>query len=504
MMQWNQRMRWISAVACAVALVASPLVAQQQTTQEQAAKGERLNRAPINKETLRVKLPRPVEKTLSNGLTVLIMEDHRFPLVTVSLNISGAGPVYEPADSAGLASMAANLLREGTKSRTSRQIAEEIDNLGATMNANAGFGSSAAVLNANGLSDNFDQWFGLAVDLLLNPTFPKEELDRQKQQSKVQLRQQRANPGFLRNERMQKAIFGSHPASVASATPESLDAITPEQLAKWHAERYVPQNAVMGIAGDVNATTTFAKLEKMLAAWKRTDLKEILPANPKPASAKRIYLVNRPGSAQTDLALASLSIDRRDADYYAFTVMNQVIGAGSASRLFKNLREAKGYTYGAYSNFQAIKWPGPWQATSQVRGEVTDGAMTEFLVEINRIRDELVPAQELDEVKRLIVAQFALGLEQPAAALNQAVIRKLYGFPDDYWDTYPDKIAAVTAADVQRVARKYINPGTLQIIAVGDGEKIKAVMEKYGPVEVYDADGNKVSSAAAASGGQNK
>src|SRR3970040_2111610 len=136
MLQLNKGMRWISAVACALALAAAPLVAQQ-VTQEQAAKGERLNRAPINKETLRVKLPRPVEKTLSNGLTVLIMEDRRFPLVSVSLNLSGAGAVFEPADLPGMASMTADMLREGTKSRSSKQIAEEIDNLGATMNANA-------------------------------------------------------------------------------------------------------------------------------------------------------------------------------------------------------------------------------------------------------------------------------------------------------------------------------------------------------------------------------
>ncbi len=501
MKMMNARMKSLAAILVALALLASPLGAQQQVTAEQAAKGERLNRAPVNKETLRVKLPRPVEKVLSNGLTVLIMEDHRFPLVAVSLNISGAGAVYEPADQPGLAGMTAQMLREGTKTRNARQIAEEIDNLGAVMNANAGFGSAASVFNANGLSDNFEEWFALATDLLLNPTFPEQELARLKQQSKVQLKQQRANPAFLRTERINKAIYGAHPAAVTAATEASVDAITPAALGQWHAERYVPQNSILGIAGDVNAAATFAKLEKMFAGWKRTGLKEQLPASPKPATEKKIFLVNRPGSAQTDLGLASLSIDRTHADYYAFVVMNQVVGAGSAARLFKNLREAKGYTYGAYSNFQAIKWPGPWQASSQVRGEVTDGAMTEFLYEIKRIREETVPAQELEEVKRLIVAQFALGLEQPANALNQAIVRKLYGFPDNYWDAYPDKIQAVTAADVQRVAKKYINPETLQIVAVGDAAKIKSVMEKYGPVEVYDTNGNKV--AAMASSGQN-
>lgn len=497
----NTRIKSFAAILAALVLLGTPLGAQQQVTSEQAAKGERLNRAPINKETLRVKLPRPVEKVLSNGLTVLIMEDHRFPLVSVSLNISGAGAVYDPAGMPGVADMTADMLREGTKTRSSKQIAEEIDNLGATMNANASFGSAATTFSANGLADNFDQWFALASDLLLNPSFPQEELDRLKQRTKVQLKQQRGNSGFLRNERMSQAIYGAHPASVTSATAESVEAITPEMLAKWHAERYVPQNALLGIAGDVDAAATFAKLEKVFAGWKRTDLQEQLPPNPKPATEKRIYLVDRPDSKQTDLALASLSIDRAHPDYYAFTVMNQIVGAGSAARLFKNLREAKGYTYGAYSNFNPLKWPGPWQATSQVRGEVTDGAMTEFLYEINRIRDEAVPAQELEEQKRLIVAQFALGLERATTALNQAMVRKLYNFPADYWDTYPDKIMAVTAADVMRVAKKYINPETLQIVAVGDASKIKSVMEKYGPVEVYDTDGNKAGMSDSSSGG---
>jgi zinc protease len=498
----NSRIRSLAALLAALALLGAPLAAQQQVPAAQAAQGERLNRAPINKETLRVKLPRPVEKVLSNGLTVLIMEDHRFPLVSVSLNISGAGAVYEPAGLAGLAGMTAQMLREGTKTRSARQIAEEIDNLGATMNASASFGSAASSFNANGLSDNFDQWFALAADLLLNPTFPEQELARLKQQTKVQLKQQRANPAFLRNERVSKAIYGAHPASITTATEASVDALTPAVLAQWHAERYVPQNSILGIAGDVNAAETFAKLEKIFAGWKRTDWKEVLPENPKPATAKRIYLVDRPGSAQTDLGLASLTIDRRHPDFFALTVMNQIVGAGAASRLFKNLREAKGYTYGAYSSFAPVQWPVPWQASSQVRGEVTDGAMTEFLYEIKRIREEAVPVQELEEQKRLIVAQFALGLEQPGVALNQAVVRMIYGFPEDYWDTYPDKIMAVTAADVQRVARKYIHPDALQVVAVGDASQIKSVLEKYGPVEVYDADGNKVR-AAGASPGQN-
>jgi predicted Zn-dependent peptidase len=173
-----------------------------------------------------------------------------------------------------------------------------------------------------------------------------------------------------------------------------------------------------------------------------------------------------------------------------------VLGAGAASRLFLNLREEKGYTYGVYSSFAASKFPGPWRAGGDLRTDVTEGAMNEFMKELNRIRDEKVPEKELDEARHAVVAGFALSLEQPTQVLQLAVERKIYGFPVDYWDTYPANIAAVSAADIQRVAQKYIDPQTMQVVAVGDASKIKAVMEKFGPVGVYDAQGKPENSKA--------
>jgi zinc protease len=456
------------------------------------SKVERKNRAPVSKDLLKVTLPRATEATLSNGLTVLIMENHRLPLISVQYNLSAAGPIFEPSNAPGLAGITAQMLREGTKTKSSVQIAEQMDLLGASVSAAAGFGSSSTVINASGLSDNFDQWLALTNDILLNPSFPADELNRLKQRLKAQLRQQRANPNFLSTETFNRAVYGSHPAAVVSATNESIDAITPEMLAKWQQERYTPQNAILGITGDVKASEIVPKLERLLGAWKKTDLKEMLPANPKPAAAKRVLLVNRPGSVQTTVSLGNIAIDRRDADYPALTVLNQVLGGGPASRLFLNLREEHGYTYGVYSNFTASKYPGPWRAGGDVRTDVTAGAMTEFYREFQRIRDEKVPASELEDAKRAIVASFALSLERPSELLGYAIVRKVYGFPPDYWDTYPAKIMAITADDVQRVARKYINPDSLQVVAVGDVTKIKSTMEKYGPVEVYDADGKKI------------
>ncbi|MBI4473256.1 MAG: insulinase family protein, partial [Acidobacteria bacterium] len=458
----------------------------------ESSKVERKNRAPVSKEILKVTLPRAVEATLSNEMTILIMENHRLPFISLQFNISAAGPIFEPADTPGLASVTAQMLRQGTKTKTSLQIADELARLGAAFSASSGFGSSATVINASGLSDNFEQWFALTNDILLNPSFNGDELNLMKQRLKAQLRQQRANPSFLSNETFSRAVYAAHPAAVVAATNESIDKMTPEMLVKWHRDQYAPQNAVLGITGDVRPSELVPKLEKWLAAWKKSDLKEVLPPNPKPASSKKVLLVDRPNSVQTSVMIGNISIDRRDPEYVPLTVANHILGGGPAARLFLNLREEKGYTYGVYSNFTALKYPGPWRAYGDVRTEVTADAMTEFFREFERIRNERVPAGELEEAKRSLVASFALSLESPAELLGYAIVRKIYGFPPDYWDTYPAKLMAVTAEDIQRVVRKYIDPENIQVVAVGDLSKIKAVMEKYGPVEVYDAEGKKV------------
>ncbi len=483
--------RWIPAAVLSAALALVPGAIAQEHAAE-TSKVERKNRAPVSKEVLKVTLPRATEATLSNGLTVLIMENRRLPLISLQFNISAAGPIFEPGDTPGLASMTAQMLRQGTKTRTSLQIADELARLGASFTASSGFGSSSTVINASGLSDNFEEWFGLANDILMNSSFPADELNLLKQRAKAQLRQQRANPTFLSNEAFSRAVYGSHPAAVVAATNESIDKMTPEMLAKWHREHYAPQNAVLGITGDVRAADLIPKLERWLAGWKKSELKEVLPANPKPATAKRVLLVDRPNSVQTSVTIGNISIDRRDPDYIPLTVANQILGGGAAARLFLNLREEKGYTYGVYSNFTALKYPGPWRAYGDVRTEVTAGAMAEFFREFERMRNEPIPAAELEEAKRSLVASFALSLESQSELLGYAVVRKIYGFPPDYWDTYPAKIMAATAADIQRVARKYIDPANIQVVAVGDVSKIRPVMERYGPVEVYDAEGKKL------------
>jgi zinc protease len=487
-----------AAIVAAAVLLALPAAAQQPGDKgSSVSKVVRLNRAPVSKDVLRVKLPKPYETTLPNGVRLLVLEDHRFPVVDVQLLILGAGAMEEPAELPGLASATAAMLEEGTRKRSSKQIAEETERLGAEIGFTAAFGGTVAQMNASGLSDNFDQWFALATDQLLHPAFPAEELSKLKQRLSVHLRQQRSSPQFLARERYSLAVYCGnpddrstcHPAALVSETPVSIEAMTTERLAAWHRERYVPQNAILAIAGDVQTKPLVETLTRALSEWKRTDLPDEPPPATKAIGERRVFLVDRPKSVQTTIWLGNIAIDRRDADYVPVVVANRVFGGGPAARLFLNLREEKGYTYGVYSNFTAVRYAGPWTASGDVTAGVTEGAMREFFHEINRLRDEAVPDAELDEARRAVVANFALSLEQPQRLLNYAVDRTIYSLPEDYWETYPAKISAVSAADAQRVAQKYLDPAKIQIVAVGDAKQVLPVFQKYGAVKVYDTQG---------------
>jgi predicted Zn-dependent peptidase len=213
-------------------------------------------------------------------------------------------------------------------------------------------------------------------------------------------------------------------------------------------------------------------------------------------SGAKITLIDRPGSVQTVLRLGTLGIDRTDPDYFAVLLADAVLGAGPQARLFLNLREDKGYTYGAYSTFGGTRFRGTWYSYAEVRTEVTAGAMEQFMIELNRLRDTPVSAEELENAKHSIIGGFALSLEQPQSLLNNIITQKLYNLPADYWDTYPQKVSAITAEDVQRVAKKYIDLNHLQVVAVGDAAKARDVLSKYGKVEVFDVDGKPVSGSS--------
>ncbi|HEX8844401.1 MAG TPA: pitrilysin family protein [Pyrinomonadaceae bacterium] len=448
-------------------------------------------RAPVNKEILKVSLPKAQEATLSNGLRVVLLESHRVPTFSMQMVVMSGG-LSDPSNHHGLAAFTATLLREGTQKRTSKDIAEQIDTLGGTLTANAGVSSFTSTVTTSGLVENLDQTLDLFADVVRNPKFPQEEVEKYKARQLQQLQFQRSIPQFLAAERFQRAIYGDHPAGMIVAPAESIKKTTSADLAKFHSTYYRPNNSMLTIVGDVTLREIMPKLERVFGDWQKADVPQTkIPSAPE-QGAMRIQLIDRPGSVQTVLQLGNLGIERTNEDYFAVLVMNQILGGGPAARLFLNLREAKGYTYGAYSNFGGSKFRGTVISSSEVRTDVTEGAMKEFMYELKRIRDEKASPVELENAKRALVGSFALSLEQPNALLQNIVTQKLYDMPADYWDTYPQKVSAITAEDIQRVAQKYVDLGRLQVVAVGDASKARDVLAKYGTVEVYDAEGQPV------------
>lgn len=477
----------LSAVALA-ALLSPPVLGQAPPPQPPSTAGMVIKgKAPVSEAVLEVKLPKPQEATLANGLRVLVLEDHRLPRVSFQLMIPGAGGYHDPAAMVGLSGFTAQMMREGTTTRSSQQISQALETMSASLNVGSGTSATVANLSGGALTENLDRLFELAADVLLNPSFPADEWDRLKTRTRAGLVQQRTQPAFLAQERFARVVFGDHPAGRVSPTPETLDAVTRDAMVECHRTRFVPDHALIAFAGDITLAGARKLVESRLGAWKKAGVPKPAVSEPPAAGAGKAYLVTRPNSVQTTFVVGTQSMKRTDPDYVPLTVANRVLG-GAMGRLFRHLREEKGYTYGVGSGFSAQEHRGQWSASTSVRTEVTEPALNDLLADIEAMRTTAVPAKELNDAKRAIVAGFALSLESPEQLLGYYVQSWLYGLPADYWDRYPTRVSEVTPAQAQAMAAKYWDPARLQLVAVGDAA-VSDILKKRGPLELYDADG---------------
>jgi len=434
-------------------------------------------------------LPEQSATTLSNGLGLVVVEDKRLPLVSFRLAFR-SGDANDPADLPGLSDMMSHLLNEGTTTRTSRQIAEEVERFGATLAV--GSSSDFSTVAASALSVYADEILTLLADVTLNASFPQNEIDLARENTKQLLIQQRAQPNFLASERMSQVMFGQHPYSRLSPTPETLDAMTRDNLSRFRESTYIPNNAVLMVVGDVDRDAIIARIEQLFGDWKSGTLPDLnFPVPPK-RSARAIYVVDRPGSAQSNIVIANEGITRTNADYFPMLLMHTILGANASSRLFMNLREEKGYTYGAYSNLDARRLAGTFRATAEVRTPVTGASLHEFFYELNRIRNEAVSADELKNAKAYLTGVFPIRIETQDGLVDQLVSIRMYDLPSDYLKTYRDQINAVSAEDIQRVAQNYVRPDQAAVVIVGDAEEISAQAKPYSDtIELYDTEGHQ-------------
>lgn len=475
------RLKFLFALPLSVTIASaqdSPGVAAPESLKGSVMKG----RAPVAKDLLKVRFPKPKSFTLQNGVQVYVLEDHRVPSVRFNLQFS-AGSLFESKP--GQAATTAQMLTEGTSNLTGLQIADQSEKIGASLGA--GSDLDTASISAACLTPYQDTLLGLMVDVLEHPSFPKDRLDRIKFNQRSMNRQRRSNPQGILADISARVFYGGTGYAKTQPSTEEMAALTPEDLKTFHDAYYKPNGAILGVTGDVDARILKEKLEKAFAGWSAGPSSPTLPsANLSPKSSMKIYLVDRPGSAQTVLQFGSLAVAQNDPDFIPLTVANRVLGGGSSGRLFQNIREKKGYTYGAYSTVTGNLWPGIWGASASVRTEVTEPAVGEFFNEFSRLQNELVPADELNRAKRSIIGGFARTLESPEDILARTLLLVQNHLPLNYWDTYPARIEAVTPEDVQRVAKKYLSTGKVQLLAVGEREKIQLGLMKYGPIEVID------------------
>jgi zinc protease len=439
-------------------------------------------------------IPTPRETVLSNGLTLVVVEDRRLPLVSYRLAFR-VGGAFDPPGLPGLTDLLAGLLPEGTQARTSREIADEVARMGASLSAGAN--SDYTIVGASALAQFNDPILDLMAEVVLEPSFPENEVELAKQNTKESLRQQRAQPSFLASEMVSRVMFGDHPYSVVAPTPESIDRASRDEFVKFHRARLVPNNAVFIVVGDVHYDEILNRIESLFSTWKSGE--ELVPNFPAPPvrSKKVAYLVDRPGSAQSNIVIANSGITRTSPDYFPMLLMHTVLGATASSRLFMNLREEKGYTYGAYSNLDARRTAGTFRATAEVRSAVTGDSLKEFFYELERIRSTPVSDKEIKDAKSYLTGVFPIRLETQEGLTDQLVQIKMLSLPNDYLENYRDRVQAVTIAEIQRVAAKYVDPDKAALIVVGDGASVLQQIKPYcEDIELYNTSGKRKSAEA--------
>ena len=448
-----------------------------------------LSTPPPPLPTRPIKLPTAYETTLPNGLVVVVVEDQRLPLVSYRIALR-TGDAHDPRELAGLMDMMTGLLTEGTETRTSREIADEVARLGATLQAGAS--SDYTTVAASSLATFSDEILELMADVALRPVFPQNEVELAKQNTKESLKQQRAQPSFLASEMVARVMFGEHPYSVTAPTPESIDATTRERLVEFHRSVFVANNAVFVVAGAVQRDAILQRIESLFAEWQAGSLSgDDFPAPPRRTS-RSAYVVDRPGSAQANIVIANAGITRTSPDYFPMLVMHTILGANASSRLFMNLREEKGYTYGAYSSLDARRTAGTFRATAEVRTPVTGDSLKEFFYELNRIRNEPVSEKEIGDAKSYLTGVFPIRLETQEGLIDQLVQIKMFGLPDNYLEIYRNKIQEVTIEQVQEVARKYVKPDEAAFVIIGDASQLNEQIKPYAEdIEFYNTAGKR-------------
>ena len=479
------------AFARLLAFATAAVLVSVTTTGVGARQAVDRTKPPVPGKTPDLRVPTWTKSALPDGADLIVSEKHDLPLVAFSLTFLGGANQFEPADKTGLASLTAAMMSEGTKSKDGEALSNALQLLGTSVSTTVG-GESGAMSFVS-TTDKLAQTLDIVADMLLNSTFPADALERLRAQRLVALTQARAQPGAIAGRVFPKVLYGNAHPYGRVATEASLKAITRDDVVAFHNQYFQPGRALVTVVGDVTAAGVKPVIEKALAAWPKAGTRPAFtyPAPPQ-VQKTTIFLVDRPGAAQSTFAIGHPGPPRNTPDYYALQVMNTMLGGMFQSRLNANIREEKGYSYGVTSNFAFGKGPGAFRTGGDIVGDKTDVALVEFMKELRGILGERpVTDEELNTAKESLIQRLPATFASVSAINSALTSLWSQGLPDDYFQQYSKAVAAVTKADVLRVAKKYIEIDRLAIVIVGDRASIEAPLKakNIAPIAYLDIEG---------------
>ena len=433
-----------------------------------------------------INLKEPQRFELKNGLKVLVVENHKLPRVSIQLRIDN--PPIAEGNKAGVSSFASSLLGNGSKTISKDDFNEEVDFLGARIS----FGSQSAF--ASSLSKYFPRILELMADAAINPNFTQEEFDKEKEKILTGLKSQEKDVASIANRAQSALAYGKDHPYGEFTTPETINNISLADVQKFYSNYFVPANAYLIVIGDVNLKEVEKLVKKNFISWTKATPPSFQFSKPSDVQYTQINFIDVPNAVQSEIAVESLvDLKMSDTDYFPALITNQILGGGGEGRLFLNLREDKGYTYGAYSSIGNDKYaPSRFRATAQVRNAVTDSSVVEILKEIDKIRTEPVSADDLKNTKAKYIGRFIMALERPETIAGYALNIETENLPKDYYKTYLERINAVSIDDVQKAAQKYFSADNARIVVAGKGSDVLGNLEKVTfkgkavPVKYYD------------------
>jgi zinc protease len=416
-------------------------------------------------------------KTLPNGLQVLVVLHHEQPSVSFRLLIR-AGAMQEPADKPGVASFVASLLNQGTAGKSAQEIANLIESAGGIIGV--GSGNELSYVNGAVIKDQTDLVLGLANQMVQHPAFSQEEIERQRSQAVSALKVGYDDPEYLANLVFDRLVFGFHPYGRPNeGTPESIARITRDDLVAYHSAWFVPNNALLAIVGDLTADEAFAAATRAFGSWQRKDPPVVKVTDPPPPTA-RVVIVDRPGSAQTEIRVGHISVPRTHPDFVSLDLAIRILGGEGANRLFGVLRSDRGLTYGASAAFHTYKQSGDIVAETDTRSSATGESLRLIVDEFARLQREQVSPAELSGAQDFLTGNFPLTIETPSAIAQQVLAHLFYGLDLSEIESYRDRVMHVTPGDIQRVSRQFLKPTQLSIVLVGDASVFADQLKSLG------------------------